>query len=243
MEAILGASSGCCLKAKLSQRMSQCDGAECLLRDELWLYSVERCRKMDEASLCGRCRAASQCLTWDLTQLGPSGTRQTNNTFSTNTQAHPSAAWQAVFLFSFSRVWDILRRMPVMPSRCHLRLPERRRALPAGSLDAASLLEPANTACSGLFHPAVSPPAPRWSCPDQLVELGSCRLPWTLIKYWCLALHAGWLTKEELYETEIERGYREDDCFKGSLQKRANCTLEPRCALTCIFKEKLYLTF
>jgi len=62
--------------------------------------------------------------------------------------------------------------------------------------------EPAG-ACSGLFHPT-----PR--CPDQLVELGSCRPPWTLIKYWCLAFWAGWLTKEELYEMEMERSSRED---------------------------------
>lgn len=102
-------------------------------------------------------------------------------------------------------VWDILRRIPVVPSWCPLRLTAHHRLLSAGSLGAAGLEEPTSSACSSLFHPAVSSPAPWRSCPDQLVELGSCRLPWTPIKYWCLAFCAGWLTKEELYETAIEK--------------------------------------
>lgn len=87
MEAVLSASSGCCLKTKLSQRMSQRDGSDCLLRDELWLCSVVRPTEMDEGSFCARCWAVSYCLTWDLTHLGSRGTRQTNNTFSRNTQS------------------------------------------------------------------------------------------------------------------------------------------------------------
>lgn len=57
-------------------------------------------------------------------------------------------------------------------------------------------------------------------CPDQLVEPGSCRPPWTPIKYWCLAFQAGRLAREELYETEMERSPGEGGAFKGySLHK------------------------
>lgn len=207
---IIGVRAGCCLKTKLSQGLSQCDGSDWLLRAEPWLCSVTGPREMEEASFCGRCCAVSYCLTWDLTHLVPHGTQQQKEwPLYKNTGASLSCSIGSSFVFIFC-VWYILRRIPVVPSWCPLRLTAHHRLLSAGSLDTVRLEEPVSSACSSLFHPAVSSPALWWSCPDQLVELGSCRLPWTPIKYWCLAFCAGWLTKDELYETEREKHSGED---------------------------------
>lgn len=128
--------------------MSKCDRYECPLRDELWLCSLVRRRKMEEASACGRCWAASYCLTWDLTHLGPSGTRQTNNTFP-YTSASLSCLIGSIFSYLFIfKAQIILRWIPIVISRCHLRL-----TLPRAFCWLCGHVQPAG-ACSGLLHEA-----------------------------------------------------------------------------------------
>jgi len=109
--------------------------------------------------------------------------------------------------FYFFGVLDILRRILFMSFWCLLRLAVLCR-LPLKT-----------TTCEQrLFWSfrTVSAPTPLWSCPDQLAELGGCRLPWIQIKYWCLAFCAACLNTEELRWTAIAQSSRENGGFKES---------------------------
>lgn len=95
----------------------------------------------------GRCWAVSYCLTWDLTHLGPSGTRQTNNTFS-HTSTLLSCSIGSVFLFSFfcSGYFELdpRRALPVPP--------EADCALPSASRWLSGPDEPAGACGQSFFQ-------------------------------------------------------------------------------------------
>lgn len=89
-----------------------------------------RKKKKKKRSLCARCWAAAYCLTWDSTHSGSRGTRQTNNTVSTNTQSL-SCLIGGVLIYIIFRIRDILSWIPFMHSWCHPRLTALRRVLDA----------------------------------------------------------------------------------------------------------------
>lgn len=154
METIRRVSSGCWLKTKLSQRMPQCDGLECLLRYELWLCSVVRRRKMEEASFCGRFSAVSYWLNTFRTQRD-----STNKQHLFYTHKSTSLGCSIGSIFYFYRLClGYFKIDPVVPSRCHPGLIVRLLLALWKQRGCRSLV---GSACSGLFRSRSTAKLPR----------------------------------------------------------------------------------
>lgn len=159
MEAIRGVSSACCLKTKLSVDV------------KVWRIWMSP-QRWTVALLCGETEknGGGKCL-WQmlgcliLSHMGLNTFRtQWDSTNKQHLLSHkyiPQLLDRQRSYFHFF-VKDILRWIPVVPSRCHLRLTVHRRALPAGSLDMTNLLEPVGQrlfrsfpSCRLIFHSVV----------------------------------------------------------------------------------------
>lgn len=159
---------------------------------------------MEEASFCGRCWAVSYCLTWDLTHLVPHGAQQKKKN-----RRIPQLFDRKQFCFYFL----CLVYFKTDPRRALLVPPEADCTPQIAFCWLSELLLD--------WKSLWAVPVPAFSTLPSLLPLYgeaaltswwswvAARLPWTPIKYWCLAFCAGWLTKDELYETERERSILE----------------------------------